>query len=67
MVLTDATAGTSLAQRSAVGTDFFELQRKLAGTGHRLAFAARRDNDAVAALNRLIMMRWMFPATTAGV
>jgi len=56
VVLTDATAGTSLAQRSAVGTDFFELQRKLADTGHKLA-----------ASNRLIMMRWMFPATTAGV
>lgn len=89
--LTTATAGASVAQRSAAerqfdqalgqvmalgqtypqlnsSNNFLDLQRNLADTEDKLAFARQYYNDAVAGLNRLVTtIPWMFFAGVAGV
>jgi LemA protein len=89
--LTAATAGKSVAQRtaaegqfdSAVGqvlalgqtypqlnssANFLDLQRNLADTEDKLAFARQYYNDAAATVNRLrSTIPWMFVAGMAGV
>lgn len=48
--------------------NFLDLQRNLADTENKLAFARQYYNDAVATLNRLVAtMPWMFVAPLAGV
>ena len=88
--LTSATAGKSVAQRSAAeqqfdnavgqvmalgqsypqlnsSNNFLDLQRNLADTEDKLAFARQYYNDAVATLNRLVTtIPWMFAAGMAG-
>jgi LemA protein len=89
--VTSATAGRSVAQRSAAekeldtavgqllalgradpelnsSNNFLDLQRNLAETENKLAFARQYYNDAVATLNRLVTtIPWMFVAGPAGV
>lgn len=89
--LNSATAGTSVAQRSAAeaqldhavgqvmalgqaypqlnsSNNFLDLQRNLADTEDKLAFARQYYNDAVASVNRLVTtIPWMFVAGAAGV
>ncbi|MGE2717821.1 LemA family protein [Mycolicibacterium litorale] len=89
--VTSATAGRSVAQRSAAekeldsavgqvlalgqahpqlnsSNNFLDLQRNLADTEDKLAFARQYYNDAVATLNRLATtIPWMFVAGAAGV
>jgi LemA protein len=89
--VTSATAGRSVAQRSAAeeeldtavgqvlalgqaypqlnsSANFLDLQRNLADTENKLAFARQYYNDAVATLNRLTTtIPWMFVAGAAGV
>jgi LemA protein len=89
--VTSATAGRSVAQRSAAeqeldtavgqvlalgqsypqlnsSNNFLDLQRNLADTENKLAFARQYYNDAVASLNRLTTsIPWMFVAGPAGV
>ncbi|BBY16292.1 LemA family protein [Mycolicibacterium litorale] len=89
--VTSATAGRSVAQRSAAekeldtavgqvlalgqahpqlssSNNFLDLQRNLADTENKLAFARQYYNDAVATLNRLATtIPWMFVAGAAGV
>lgn len=89
--VTSATAGRSVAQRSAAeraldtavgqmlalgrsypelgsSNNFLDLQRNLADTEDKLAFARQYYNDAVATLNRLATtIPWMFVAGPAGV
>lgn len=90
--LTSATAGRSVAERSAAekqldtaltpvlalaesypqlnsSNNFLDLQRNLADTEDKLAFARQYYNDAVATLNRLLTtIPWMFvaPLTRVG-
>jgi LemA protein len=88
--LTTATAGQSVAQRSAAekqldnavgqvlalgqmypdlksSANFLDLQRNLADTEDKLAFAREYYNDAVATNNRLVTsIPWMFVAGAAG-
>ncbi len=90
VALTSATAGRSVAQRSAAeqlfdgavgqvltlgqtypqlnsSSNFLDLQRNLADTEDKLAFARQYYNDAVATLNRLVTtIPWMFAAGVAG-
>ncbi|WP_131810925.1 LemA family protein, partial [Mycolicibacterium monacense] len=48
--------------------NFLDLQRNLADTENKLAFARQYYNDAVATLNRLTTtIPWMFVAGPAGV
>lgn len=48
--------------------NFLDLQRNLADTENKLAFARQYYNDAVATLNRLVgTIPWMFVAGLAGV
>lgn len=89
--LTAATAGRSVAQRSAAeqqldaaltpllslgqsspqlssSANFLDLQRNLADTEDKLAFARQYYNDSVATLNRLLgTIPWMFVAPLSGV
>ena len=89
--LTSATAGRSVAQRSAAerqldaaltpllnlgqtspqlssSANFLDLQRNLADTEDKLAFARQYYNDSVATLNRLLStIPWMFVAPLTGV
>ncbi len=89
--VTSATAGRSVAQRSAAerqleavvgqvlalgqtypqlnsSANFLDLQRNLADTENKLAFARQYYNDAVATLNRFATtIPWMFVAGPAGV
>lgn len=89
--LTSATAGASVADRSAAeaqldtalapllalgqsypqlnsSDNFLDLQRNLADTEDKLAFARQYYNDAVATLNRqLTTIPWMFVAPLTGV
>lgn len=59
--------GSSYPQLNS-STNFLDLQRNLADTENKLAFARQYYNDAVAGVNRLITtMPWMFVAPIAGV
>lgn len=90
-VLTSATSGKSVAERSAAekqldsaltpllalgqsypqlnsSNNFLDLQRNLADTEDKLAFARQYYNDAVATLNRQVTtIPWMFVAPLTGV
>mgnify|MGYP000320032250 FL=1 len=58
--------GQSYPQLSS-SNNFLDLQRNLADTEDKLAFARQYYNDAVATLNRLVTtIPWMFAAGMAG-
>lgn len=59
--------GTSYPQLNS-SNNFLDLQKNLADTENKLAFARQYYNDAVATLNRLVgTIPWMYVAPLAGV
>lgn len=59
--------GTSYPQLNS-SNNFLDLQKNLADTENKLAFARQYYNDAVATLNRLVgTIPWMYVAPIAGV